>query len=218
VSGPRLAVLCSGRGSNLQALLDAELGGRVVLVVSNEPEAQALERARTAGVETAVVDHRVHPDRDAFDAALAETLRAHAIDWVLLAGFMRIVGPAVLQAFPRRILNIHPALLPAFPGLHAQRQALRAGVRVAGCTVHLVDAGVDTGPILAQAALAVRDDDDEASLSRRILRLEHALYPATVRSLLRSGLAIEDGRAPRLAAPIELDGPAGRLGDLFSPR
>jgi phosphoribosylglycinamide formyltransferase-1 len=176
-----LGVLASGGGTNLQAILDAiaagSLDARVAVVVSNVPEAGALARARAAGVETLVIDHKGFGERRAFDAAVVDALRSRGVELVVLAGFMRVVTDVLLGAFPSRVVNIHPALLPAFPGVHAQAQALRHGVRVAGCTVHFVDGGTDTGPIIAQAAVPVLEDDDEASLTARILVKEHELLP-----------------------------------------
>ena len=199
-----IGVLASGNGSNLQALLDDRaLGAPIRVVVANRPEARALERARAAGVEAVLLDHTRYADRGAFDAAVAEALVARGVTWVVLAGFMRIIGPAMLAAFPQRIVNVHPSLLPAFPGLHAQRQALAAGVRISGCTVHLVDAGMDTGPILAQAAVPVAPGDDEPTLSRRILAREHQLLPAVVRALVRGELTAVDGR-PSLPGGVHL--------------
>jgi phosphoribosylglycinamide formyltransferase-1 len=180
----RLGVLISGRGSNLQAILDAVAAGSldatVALVVSNVADAVGLDRARAASVPTLVIDHRDFPTRAAFDAALAAALRAHDVELVCLAGFMRLLGPAFIAAFPNAILNIHPSLLPAFPGLHAQRQALRHGAKVSGATVHLVDAELDAGPIVLQSAVPVREDDTEETLSARILVEEHRLYPAAI--------------------------------------
>lgn len=176
-----IGVLVSGSGTNLQAILDAvgngQLGAKVGVVVSNVPTAKALERAKAAHVPAIVVDHKAFPTREAFDAAIVEVLQAHKVDCVVLAGFMRLVTKTVLDAFPNRVVNVHPALLPAFPGLHAQRQALEYGVSVSGCTVHFVDAGTDTGPIIAQAPVPVLDSDDEASLVARILQKEHELLP-----------------------------------------
>ena len=181
----RLGVLVSGSGSNLQALLDAcaqaDYPAEVACVVSNVPTAFALERARKAGVPTVVLEHKAFASRADFVRALGEELRKAGVEWVCLAGFMRLLGPDFLAGFPGRVLNIHPALLPAFPGLHAPRQALERGVKIAGCTVHFVDAGTDTGPIIAQAAVPVLPGDDEASLSARILVEEHRLYPLAVR-------------------------------------
>lgn len=175
-----LGVLVSGSGTNLQAILDAVTDGvldaQIRIVISNKPDVQALERARLAGVPTLVLPHRNYPSRDAFDQALVEQLKASGVSWVVLAGFMRVLTPAFLSAFERRVINIHPALLPSFPGVHAQKQALDYGVKIAGCTVHLVDGGVDTGPIIAQRAVPVLDDDDEQRLARRILEQEHQVF------------------------------------------
>jgi phosphoribosylglycinamide formyltransferase-1 len=215
----RLGILASGAGSNLQALLDACRGGRiaaeVALVLSNAPGAGALERATRAGVEAVCLPSRGQADRAAYDDALADRLRSAGVDLVCLAGYMRLVTPAFLSAFAPgagsrgcpRIMNVHPALLPAFPGLHAQRQALAAGVQVSGCTVHFVDEGTDTGPIVAQAAVPVLDGDDEAALSARILVEEHRIYPAAVgwyaagRLSLRGRRVLLDG-APAPATPL----------------
>jgi len=198
----RLGVLVSGTGSNLQAILDAigkkKLDAQVTIVVSNVPGALALERARAAGVPTAVVEHGAYEDRRAFDAALVDALRAHGVEVVVLAGFMRLVTDVLLRAFPMRVVNVHPALCPAFPGVHAQKQALDYGVRVTGCTVHLVDAGTDTGPILAQAAVPVEEDDDEESLRLRILAREHELLPRVLQWIAEGRVTVEpvtDGRA-----------------------
>ncbi len=176
-----LGVLVSGSGSNLQAILDAiarrELRAEVRIVVSNKPDVFALTRAERAGIPTCVVDSKRYQHREAFDAAVVETLSRHAVEVVMLAGFMRIVTPVLLGAFPWRVVNVHPALCPSFPGTHSPRQALQYGVCVAGCTVHLVDAGVDTGPILAQAVVPVLQGDDEATLQARIQAEEHRLVP-----------------------------------------
>ncbi|MGH7295496.1 MAG: phosphoribosylglycinamide formyltransferase, partial [Polyangiaceae bacterium] len=176
-----LGVLVSGSGSNLQAILDAvaagKLDARVAVVVSNVASAGALERARKAGVEAVVVDHTAFPDRKAFDAAVVEVLRARGVEVVVLAGFMRLVTAVLLDAYPARVVNVHPALLPSFPGVHAQKQALDYGVRVTGCTVHFVDAGTDTGPIIAQEAVPILEGDDEQALARRVLAREHELLP-----------------------------------------
>jgi phosphoribosylglycinamide formyltransferase-1 len=193
-----LGVLVSGSGTNLQSILDAvaerRLDAKVQVVVSNVAGVRALERAQAAGVPTVVVDHKLHADRASFDAALVNVLREHGVEWLALAGFMRLVTPTLLDAFPMRIVNIHPALLPAFPGIHAQGQALRYGVRVTGCTVHFVDAGTDTGPILAQAVVPVREDDDEESLRKRILEKEHALYPLALQWIAEGRVTIEPAK------------------------
>jgi phosphoribosylglycinamide formyltransferase-1 len=185
-----LGVLVSGNGSNLQAILDAigrrELDARVRLVLSNKKDAYALERARQAGVPTAVHSHRDFPSREAFDAALVEALQSHGVQWVVLAGFMRILTPEFVRAFRGRILNVHPALLPAFPGTNAIERALEARVPVTGCTVHWVDEGVDTGPIVRQREVPILPGDDASSLAERMHAAEHALY-VEVLSDLASG-------------------------------
>jgi len=195
----RVGVLISGSGTNLQALLDAcaepEFPAEIGVVISNRPKAYGLERARAAGVPTAFLGHRRFDGREAYDAALVEVLCEHEVEWVCLAGFMRLVTPVFLGAFPWRVLNIHPALLPAFPGQHAQEQALRAGVAIAGCTVHLVDAGTDTGPIVAQAAVPVLRGDDLDALSARILVQEHRVYPRVLRWAAEGRITLRDGRA-----------------------
>ncbi|WP_432490875.1 phosphoribosylglycinamide formyltransferase [Kineococcus gypseus] len=185
----RVVVLASGSGSTLQALLDArEEAFTVVAVGSDKPGARALERARAAGAATFAVPPAEHPDRAAWDAALAAAVAAHEPDLVVLAGFMRIVGAPLLDAFGGRLVNTHPALLPSFPGAHGVRDALAHGVRVTGCTVHLVDAGVDTGPILDQAAVRVLDGDDEESLHERIKDVERRLLVDVVARLARGEL------------------------------
>jgi len=187
----RLGVLISGRGSNLQALLDAgERGlfpGRVVVVISNVANAGGLERARRAGVPALVQDHRGR-SREEHDMSMVEHLRAHDVDLVCLAGYMRLLSPVVLRAYPGRVLNIHPSLLPSFPGLDAQRQAWEHGVRISGATVHLVDEGLDTGPIVAQEAVPVMDEDTPQALAARILEAEHRLYPEAIRLVLSGRL------------------------------
>jgi phosphoribosylglycinamide formyltransferase-1 len=193
----RVGVLLSGRGSNLQALLDAagrgELGGEIAVVVSNVETARGLERARAAGVPAVFRDHR-GKGREAYDAEIVEILRAHQVDLVCLAGFMRLVSPTFVRAFPGRIVNIHPALLPAFPGLDAQRQAWEHGAKVSGATVHLVDEGLDSGPIVAQEAVTVRSTDTTETLAARILEAEHRLYPRAVRLLLDGRCRVEGRR------------------------
>ena len=194
-----LGVLVSGSGTNLQAILDAiaarTIDARIAVVVSNVPDAKALDRARAAGVETVVVDHNGFADRSAFDAAVVRVLRERGVELVVLAGFMRLLTPVLLDAFPMRIVNVHPALLPAFPGIRGQRQALDYGVRVAGCTVHFVDRGTDTGPIIAQATVPVHDDDDEATLTARILEKEHELLPRVLGWIAQGRVSVEAGEA-----------------------
>jgi phosphoribosylglycinamide formyltransferase 1 len=191
----RVVVLVSGRGSNLRALLEACDAGRcaadVVRVVSDRAAAPALALARARGIATTVVSPKEHVDRAAWDGALAAAIGEAQPDLVVLAGFMRIVGAAVLAGFAGRIINVHPALLPAFPGMDGPRQALAARVALSGCTVHVVDGGVDTGPILAQAAVPVLPDDDEARLHARIQLAEHALLPAVVHALARGALVLD---------------------------
>ena len=183
----KVGVLLSGRGSNLQALVDAarrgELGGEIALVVSNVETARGLECARAAGIPAVFRDHR-GKKREAYDAEIVEILNAHHVDLVCLAGFMRLLSPVFVRAFPGRIVNIHPALLPAFPGLDAQRQAWEHGAKVSGATVHLVDEGLDSGPIVAQDVVAVRSTDTAETLAERILEVEHRIYPRAVRLLL----------------------------------
>lgn len=193
-----LGILISGRGSNLGAILGAvreqRLDARVRIVVSNRPAAAGLDVAREHGVPTAVVPHGDFGDRRAYDAALVELLRAREVDAVALAGFDRLLTGVLLGAFSGRVLNIHPALLPSFPGLHAQRQALEHGVRITGVTVHFVDEQMDHGPIIAQAAVPVLDGDTEATLSERILEQEHRLYPLALQRLARGELRLEGRR------------------------
>jgi phosphoribosylglycinamide formyltransferase-1 len=194
-----VGVLVSGRGTNLQALIDrsnrGELGpARLTVVGGNVPDCPGLARARAAGLPTFVVDHRDYSARAGFDRALVSALRAQQADLVVLAGFMRVLGEDFLASFPERVINIHPALLPAFAGFHAQRQAFDGGVKIAGCTIHFVDNGVDTGPIIAQAAVLVREDDDEEGLRARILAEEHRLLPAVVRAIAERRVVIENRR------------------------
>ena len=184
----RLAVLISGRGSNLRASLDViatgNLDAAIAIVISNKPDAPGLSHARKAGIEAVHLAPGGYADRDGYDRAIVDLLRPLDIGLVCLAGYMRLVGPVLLEAFPNRILNIHPSLLPSFPGLHAQRQALEHGVRVSGATVHLVDGSLDAGPIVLQAAVPVLDDDTVERLSERILVEEHRIYPEAIRILL----------------------------------
>jgi phosphoribosylglycinamide formyltransferase-1 len=204
VSGGRkaTAVLISGRGSNLQALLDAEargeLGGRVALVISNVGSAAGLDRARQAGVAARVHDHRGRA-REEHDRAMLADLHAHGVELVCLAGYMRLLSSVLLEAFPERVLNVHPSLLPAFPGLDAQRQAWEHGVKVSGATVHLVEAGLDCGPIVLQEAVPVLESDTAGDLAARILEAEHRIYPRAVRLLLEGRCRVE-GRRVRVEA------------------
>ncbi len=200
---PSVGVLVSGSGTNLQALIDASaagtLGARIAVVLSNKAGAGALERAARAGIVTRVLPHGDHPTREDFDRALVAALREHGVDLVVLAGFMRIVTRVFLDAFPQRVVNVHPSLLPAFPGVDAQAQALAYGVKVAGCTVHFVDGGTDTGPIIAQSAVPVLDTDTVDSLRARILAEEHRLLPAVV-GWIAAGRVRVDGRRVTVAS------------------
>ena len=197
--GPRrLAALISGRGSNLQSIIDVIRSGRldaeIAIVVSNRFDAPGLQRAREAGIQTVCLSPRDYQDRDTYDRAIVDVLTARDVELVCLAGFMRLVGKPFLDAFPNRILNIHPSLLPAFPGLDAQRQALDHGVRMTGATVHLVTSELDGGPIVLQAAVPVLDDDTVETLSARILVEEHRIYPEAIRLVLDGGWSVEGRR------------------------
>ncbi len=198
IMGRRLGVLISGRGSNLQAIIDAVADGRldasIAVVVCNKPNAGGLERATAAGIETAVIEHTAFASREAYDAALVETLRQREIDLVCLAGFMRLLSPVLIDAFPNRILNIHPSLLPAFPGLHGQTQAWEYGTKVAGATVHIVTPELDAGPIVMQATVPVEDDDTPDTLAARVLVEEHRIYPEAIGIVLAGGWRIEGRR------------------------
>lgn len=207
VAPTRLAVLVSGTGTNLAALLDAidadrDFGGEVVVVGADRADVGGLRIAREAGIATVVEELGDHPDRATWEASLRRALEAHRPDAVVLAGFMRIVSGAFLAGWPDRVINTHPSLLPAFRGAHAVRDALAYGVRLTGSTVHLVDEQVDHGPIVAQRAVEVLEDDDEAALHDRIKRVEHELLPACVKLLCRGELEVEGRRVRVLAAPV----------------
>lgn len=197
-----LGVLLSGSGSNLQAIVDAieagRLHARIAVVISNVPNAGGLERARAHGLSTVVAAHRDAPSREAYDERLVATLQAHGVQLVVLAGFMRLVTRVLLSAYPARVLNVHPALLPAFPGLHAERKALAHGVRLTGVTVHFVDEETDHGPILAQAAVPIVPGDTEATLHARVQRQEHRLYPLAIQ-LIAEGRVRVEGRQVLIA-------------------
>ena len=190
----RVTVLASGRGSNLAALLAAErngrLGGTITTVVSNRVDTPALAIAATHNVAVVVIEHRSYAERSAFDAALGAAIDAGDPDLIVLAGFTRILGPALVARYQGRMLNIHPSLLPSYPGLHTHRRALADGVRIHGCTVHFVTTALDSGPIVAQGAVPVQDGDDEASLAARVLAVEHRLLPAAVRAFCEGRLVI----------------------------
>jgi phosphoribosylglycinamide formyltransferase-1 len=191
----RYVILISGRGSNMESLLDAGLPGVCAAVISNRANAAGLASAARRGIGTRVVDHRGFASREEFDDALAAEIERHMPDLVLLAGFMRILGAAFVRRFEGRLLNIHPSLLPAFPGIRTHAQALAAGVRLHGCSVHFVTPALDGGPIVAQAAVPVRQGDDEASLGARVLAEEHLLYPRVARWFLDGRLSLVGGRA-----------------------
>ena len=194
----RIAVLISGRGSNLQALIDAIGDGRlkaeIAVVISNKPGAGGLDRARAAGIETVTIVHRDYPTREAFEEVLVRELQQRGVSLICLAGFMRLLGRTFLDAFPNAILNIHPSLLPSFPGVDAQKQALDHGAKVAGATVHFVTGELDGGPIIQQASVAVDDDDTPETLAARILEVEHRIYPEAIGLVLNRGWTIEGRR------------------------
>jgi phosphoribosylglycinamide formyltransferase-1 len=190
-----VVILISGRGSNMRSIVEAGLGANVRAVISNRPDAGGLAYAREHGIATAVVDHTQHPDRAAFDRALAQEIDRHAPDLVVLAGFMRILTPGFVEHYAGRMINIHPSLLPAFTGLHTHRRAIEAGCRIAGVTVHFVTGELDGGPIIAQTAVPVLAGDDEATLAARVLAQEHLLYPRVVRWFLEDRLTLQHGRA-----------------------
>ncbi|RME39125.1 MAG: phosphoribosylglycinamide formyltransferase [Deltaproteobacteria bacterium] len=204
----KIGVLASGGGTNLQAIIDrcqdGSLPAEIVLVLSNNPGAGALERAKKAGLPTCCIDHREYASREEFDRAVVAALRTAGVELVVLAGFMRLITDIFLDAFPGRIMNIHPALLPAFPGLHVQKKALEYGARFAGCTVHFVDNGVDTGPIILQAVVPVLQDDTEETLAQRILEQEHRIYPRAIELFAQGRLRIE-GRRVLIDPPLSPD-------------
>jgi len=203
ISGRRLGVLISGRGSNLQALIDAVTDGRldaaISVVISNREEAAGLERARRAGIEAICLSHRGWASRDDYDRALIKELQQRGVDLVCLAGFMRVFSPVMIEAFPNRIVNIHPSLLPSFPGVHAQRQAFEHGVKVTGVTVHLVTTDLDSGPIVLQRVVPVLDTDSADTLAGRILAEEHHAYVDAVRILLDESWSVDGRRFVRRA-------------------
>jgi phosphoribosylglycinamide formyltransferase-1 len=207
----RIVILISGRGSNMETLLKARLPATIAAVISNVPDAPGLATARAHGVATSVVDHRAHAERAAFDAALASEIGAHAPDVVVLAGFMRVLTDAFVARYAGRLMNIHPSLLPAFPGLHTHRRALEAGVRIHGCTVHFVTSDLDHGPIIAQAAVPVEPGDTEETLAARVLFQEHRIYPQAVRWFCEGRMRLVTG------GRVEIAGARAASGALISP-
>ena len=190
----KLAVLVSGRGSNLQAIIDSinreELDAHLSIVISNTKDAMALKRAEKHGIKTVFIDPSTYSSSKEYDKALVLKLKEFSIDLICLAGYMRILGEEIIQTFEKKIINIHPSLLPAFPGLNAQKQAINHGVKFSGCTVHFVDSGVDSGPIILQTVVPVYDDDDEKSLSKRILEQEHYLYPKAIKMIQKNKIRL----------------------------
>ena len=209
-----IVILISGRGSNMEALIAARDAGQlpvnIAAVISNRPDAKGLETAAHAGIATRCLDHKAFAGREAFDAALAKCIDEFAPDLVVLAGFMRILTPDFVRHYVGRLFNIHPSLLPSFPGLHTHQRALEEGVRIHGCTVHFVTAELDHGPVVIQAAVSVLDGDDEASLAARVLREEHRIYPQAVRWFAEGRLSLVDGRVKvdgEMVAPAALRSP-----------
>lgn len=202
-----IVILISGRGSNMEAIVKACAAegwpARIAAVISNRPDAAGLQFAAAHGVPTAVVDHKAFPDRESFDAELARVIDGFAPDLVVLAGFMRILTPGFTRHYEGRMLNIHPSLLPAFPGLHTHERALEAGCRFAGATVHFVTAELDHGPMVAQAVVPVLDGDDAGALAARVLKLEHRMYPAAVRWFVSGQIAVEGSRVRQLAGETQ---------------
>lgn len=190
----RIVILISGRGSNLQSILDAKLDAQIAVVISNNPAARGIDIARSAGVDTAVIDHRAFPDRASFEAVLADKVDSYRPDLLVLAGFMRILTEGFIKRFRNRIMNIHPSLLPAFPGVDTHRRALQEGVRIHGCTVHFVTPDLDHGPIVVQAAVPVLPGDDEDRLAARVLEQEHRIYPEAIRWYLDGRLKFDGNR------------------------
>ncbi len=198
----RLGVLASGRGSNLQAIMDnisaGKLAAEVAVVISDKADAFALERARSAGIPAVHIDYKTFGNRDEYERAIANCLLEHGVDLVVLAGYMKLIGKVLLTSFEHRIMNIHPALLPSFPGTHGQKDAVDYGVRYSGCTVHFVDEGMDTGPIILQAVVPVEQDDDEGNLAGRILQEEHKIYSQAIQLYAEGRLKVE-GRKVRIS-------------------
>lgn len=206
-----IGVLASGSGSNLQSIIDHIEQGRlnaiIRVVISNNPDAYALTRAAKHGIHTVVINHQEFPTRETFDQEMVETLVSYDVELVVLAGFMRVLSPLFLNAFPQRVINIHPALLPAFPGLHGQKQAFDYGVKFSGCTVHFADDGVDSGPIIIQAIVPVLESDTEDTLAERILREEHRIYPQAIQFYAQGRIDIQN-RQVKIKGLREVEAPA----------
>lgn len=194
----KLAVLVSGRGTNLQAIIDhidrGQLNARVAIIITNNPRAQALERGKKHAIQTAFLDPDRYPDKAEYDRALATKIKEHSVDLICLAGYMRILGKEFVQTFKGGIINIHPSLLPAFPGLNVQQKAIDRGVKFSGCTVHFVDEAVDAGPIILQAAVPVHADDNAETLTQRILEQEHVIYPKAIKMIAENHIKLTDGK------------------------
>ncbi len=194
----RIAVLASGRGTNLQAIIEAikagKIDGKIGIVISDNPEAYALKRAKNNQIKTQVVCYKQYPSKREYELEILKHLTNFSIDLVVLAGYMRLLSSAFIKEYRHRIINIHPALLPAFPGLHAQRQAIEYGVKISGCTVHFVDEGMDTGPIILQKAIEVKQSDNEESLSNRILKYEHRLLPRAIQLFAQGKIQIKNNK------------------------
>jgi phosphoribosylglycinamide formyltransferase-1 len=206
-----LGVLVSGSGSNLQSIIDniekGSLPAKIRLLVSNNPSAFALERAKKHGIPAAVIEHAGFANREEYDRKVVDTLKDKGVELVVLAGFMRVLSPFFLRSFPMRVMNIHPALLPSFPGTHGQKKAFDYGVKFSGCTVHFADEGVDTGPIIIQAVVPVYDTDTEESLSQRILKEEHRIYPKAIKLYAEGKLRVEGRKVRVLDHPLPEDTP-----------
>lgn len=190
----KIVILISGRGSNMRAIIEAKLPYKICGVFSNNPDAEGISHAKHAGIETCVIDHRDYPDRVSYDEALGESIETLNPDLIVLAGFMRILTPGIINRFSNRIINIHPSIIPAFTGLNTHNRALAAGVRVHGCTVHFVTPDLDEGPIIAQAALQIKSDDTPQTLSKRVLALEHKILPKTITWILEGLCSLSDGQ------------------------
>lgn len=202
----KIGVLVSGSGSNLQSIIDrieaGDLDAEISVTISNQPDAYALERCKKHGIPAVVIRHQDFRTREAFDRQMIDVLKAHAVDLVVMAGFMRVLTPVFLNAFPMKIMNIHPALLPAFPGTHVQQQAIDHGVRFSGCTVHFADAGVDTGPVIIQAVVPVFTDDTADTLAARILKEEHRIYPQAIQLYAAGRLAFSGRKVIIKECPV----------------